>query len=118
MDTAELYRLCGLSDLEKPRTPLPQGKWIPAKLKFIGAENYVLGTKDSEVILKTAKTGFSLMIKGPLVINANLLMGPKHVEGKLYDVEVYVESLKLSLASLRKGEYPKVLRYDETVGLL
>ena len=111
MDTVKLYWMCGISPTPKEA----EENWVKAEMKFIGADRYVLGTKRVAVSFAKQKKGISLVIKGPTSVPAAELLGPKISAGKLYDVELHTSELVLSLASLRPGSYPKVLRMNETV---
>ena len=114
METKELHQLCGIAT-----TPLvPKEQWLSAELKFIGGDGYVIGTKHSEVRLKSERSGFCMVTNGEWRIKSTALLGKKVRHGKLYDVEVVVEGLlTLSLANLCPGRYPVVLRNDDVVQL-
>ena len=120
MDTAELHRLCGLDQvIIKAKKP----KWVSAKLKFLGAENYVLGTKIVEVAVTHKARGIALLFRHPLVIEASVLLGKHHISGLLVDVDVVFgatteSAVTLRLASMNVGMYPIVLRNTETVALI
>jgi len=115
LEQEELYRLCGIADLPPQRTGLD---WVNAKLRFLGADGYVLGTKCVEVCLRQRNGGFSLSFKEALDLPANVLMGAKSIQGTLYDVEVVMQhGLVLSMAKLCEGRYPMILRNGEMVCL-
>ena len=111
MDTIKLYWMCGISSAPAK----PAENWVKAEMRFIGADRYVLGSKRVAVSFAKQKKGISLVIKGPPSVPAAMLLGPKISAGKLYDVELVTAELTLSLASLRPGSYPKVLRMNEVV---
>ena len=117
MESKELYRLCGIraNSLVCSST---EPKWVQAKLKFIGAERYVLGTKCIDVAVEQAGHGFRLVLRRQQDIDTSVLMGPKRILGMLYDVDVVMPSLTLSLASLCPGRYPQYLRVNENVKLV
>jgi len=109
----ELYRLCGL----QPYPSAPPRRWVPAQLQFIGAEGYVLSSKRIEVCIEPGRDGICLTTRGRLSVKSNSLLG-KHVKhARLFDVQVVTESVTMSLAKLRPGMYPLVLRDDEVVTL-
>ena len=113
MDTTELHRMCGIS-------PMPAKKvegWVKTEMRFIGAERYVLCTQYVAVKFVSTAKGLSLVIKGPKQIPADMLLGKKSVEGKLYDIELCTAGLTTSLAALRPASYPKMLRKGGTVQL-
>ncbi len=115
MDTAELYKLCGLSDIKRPeRKP----NWSPVELRFIGADGYVLRIEHIEAEFRPSGEGLQLSTKDKLVYPAAKLLGTKCKVAKLYDVEVVTDLLTLSLASLMPEMYPMVLRIDDQVTLL
>ena len=117
MERRELYHLCGITDLVG-RTPKTEGKWMPGILKFMGAENYVLGTKSVEIRFDKRSGGLGLHTRERLLFNASDFLGKSLLPGKLFDVELHVGDVVISLASLTKvGTYPMVLRIDETVDL-
>ena len=85
MTKTNLYNLCGL---DLPGKKLPKHKWISAKLKFLGAERYVLGTKTVEVALSHKPAGIGLLFRKSLTIDAAVLLGTQRKPGVLVDVEV------------------------------
>ncbi|MBW2193183.1 MAG: hypothetical protein JRF27_05275 [Deltaproteobacteria bacterium] len=115
MDKEKLYHLCGISGaITKRKKP----KWVPATLRFLGADRYVLGTKNVELAVKHKEQGISLMFKEPVLLNASVLLGKQKVTGLLIDVEVVVGDVVLRLASMNREMYPIVLRKDEQVALI
>jgi len=115
MDKEKLYYLCGISGVTtKRRKP----KWVPATLRFLGAQRYVLGTKHVELVVTHKERGISLMFRQPLVIEASALLGKQGVTGLLIDVDVVIGDVVLRLASMNREMYPIVLRKDEQVALI
>ena len=109
-----LLKKCGVSDL----TPtVSRRKWMPATLKFMGAENYVLSTKNIELSLTTKGGGFGLDFRSHPTIPTNQLLGKKIRTGLLVDVVIVPPEPfpEMSLAALQKGMYPRVLRKDEVI---
>ncbi len=115
MDTTELYKLCGLTNLRQSQPPT---KWDQAELRFIGADGYVLRTECIEAKILQNKAGIELATRSKMVYPADKLLGTKVKVGTLYDVEVVMGVLTLSLASMMPDMYPKVLRKDQEVELL
>jgi hypothetical protein len=114
LDTKTLHQLCGIADTP----PVPREEWLSAELKFIGGDGYALGTRHTQVKLKSNAEGFCLATNGEWSIAGSSLLGSKVRHGRLYDVEVLVEGLvTLSLANLCPGRYPIVLRNEEVVRL-
>jgi len=115
MDKEKLYRQCGIRvAITKAKEP----KWVSAKLKFLGAERYVLGTKTVELALKHKERGIALLFREPLVMQASQLLGKHKISGLLVDVDVVIGDVTMRLASMNKGMYPIVLRDDEMVALI
>lgn len=115
LERTELYRQLGIK--EQP-SATSEPAWVTVKLRFIGAECYVLGTKSVEAVLQHKSKGVSLLFRQQLEIPANVLLGKQIPLGKLYDVVVDFGSVSMSLASLHPGRYPIVLQRDSTVNLL
>ena len=109
-----LLQQCGLDPLPKRKA---RTTWLQARLHFLGAERYVLGTKYCEVSLRANKQGFGLQFKQPIQLLADQLLGPSIPTGRLYDVEIHFEGDMpvFSLAALQPGRYPRVLRRGEVV---
>ena len=111
-----LERLCGISNVVRPKPPL---RWLPVTLKFLGAENYVLGTKHAELSLTTKQGGFGIMFKEDVAMPDAWLLGDKAKHGLLSDVVIDFEASttlpRLSLAALCPGMYPRVLRNGGTI---
>lgn len=111
METKELLRLCGIDGY---RVSPVKESWLKARLKFIGEESYILGTKSCEVSLTGTDGGFCLRFKEPVVFMADQLLGNQAQQGRLMDsvIEFPDDSTlpELSLASLTQGLYPIVLR--------
>lgn len=114
LTSKQILERCGLLDLPKPRS---RQKWMPATLKFLGAEHYVLSTRDVEVSLTTKSGGFGLFFRHPPKINAADLLGRTIKHGVLVDVEIALPEPMpvLSLAALTTGLYPRVLRTGEVI---
>jgi len=114
LETKKLHQLCGITFTP----PVLKEEWLAAKLSFIGGEGYVLGTKYSEVKLKSSATGLCLVTNGEWSIDSSELLGPKVRHGRLYDVEVEIaEVVTLHLANMCPERYPVVLRNETTVRL-
>lgn len=114
-ERTELYRLLGLS--EQPLTT-PEPAWTEVKLRFIGAEYYVLGTKHVDAVLQHRGKGVSLLFKHRLEIPCDVLLGNQILHSKLFDVIVDFGGATMSLASLHPERYPIVLRRNKTVDLI
>ena len=99
------------------KVPAP-AKWQTAKLRFLGAEGYVLGTRSIEMKLLTQGKGVCIEVKKKLELDCNLLLGAKCEEAPLVDVQLVIKPITLSLASLTEGLYPITMRRGETVELL
>jgi hypothetical protein len=113
--TQQLHRLCGIADLPKRKTP---SSWQKVTLKFVGAECYVLGTKNTDLSLRSSDGGFGLTFRNNLAIPAESLLGTKCQQALLHDVLIVfgMDGMpELSLASLMPGVYPLVLRKGELV---
>lgn len=115
MDTTELHRLCGLTDLSRPKR---KPNWTPVELRFIGADGYLLRVEHIQAEFRGKGDGLALTTKHKLVYPAAKLMGKKCKVAKLYDVLVVTDLLTLSLASLMPEMYPMVLRIDDEVTIL
>jgi len=115
MNKEKLYRQCGIrAAATKAREP----KWVSARLRFLGAERYVLGTRTVELVLKHKDHGIALMFRHPLVVDASTLLGKHKISGLLVDVDVVIGDVTMRLASMNKEMYPIVLRDDEMVALI
>ena len=115
MNKVELHHLCGLDQVP---TKKPAVKWQQGTLRFIGADNYVLGTKNVAYSFEHVDKGFVLMFEGErLLLPAKFLLGPRQVQGTLYDVELVTPIVVMSLAKMKPDRYPVVLRNDAVVDL-
>ena len=110
---ADILALCKITVPE-----VPTEEWQTAKLRFLGAEHYELGTKSIEVQFGTHDGGMTFKLREPLYVRADKLLGTKCEAAMLIDVELIVGGLTLSLASLRGGTYPRALRRGESVKIL
>jgi len=83
----------------------------------MGAENYVLSTKDIELSLTTKQGGFGLDFRTHPTINSSELLGRTITTGLLVDVVIVPPEPfpEMSLAALQKGMYPRVLRINEVI---
>lgn len=111
-----LEELCGIDNVSKP----PRAEvWMPVVIRFHGAENYVLGTKRSEISLTTHDGGFGLVFRKVLHVPAEQFLGSVIRHGWLTDVTMTFEPVttlpRLSLASLCPRLYPQVLRSGEVI---
>lgn len=112
----QLEKLCGIANVVRPKPAL---RWLPVTLKFLGAENYVLGTKHAELSLTNKVGGFGIMFKEDIAMPDAWLLGKHNAKGLLVDVAIHFEAGTtlpcLSLASLCPGRYPRVLRIGGTI---
>jgi len=115
MNRDELYDLCGLPQELSTKT---EPNWITAKLRFIGAEHYVLGTKFADVVVRQMQGGVSLLFRTPQQLPASALLGKSKAPGILLDVEIVMGPVTMSLAKIGPVKYPLVLRNEEVVNLL
>lgn len=117
LTTDELEQICGIASM---RGATRRRSWVPVTLEFLGAENYVLGTKRTELSFESRSGGFGLSFRENVSFRADELLGKKKVPGVLMDVRLRfdeLESLELRLADLTAGMYPRVLRTGEVVTL-
>lgn len=117
LTTNELEQICGIASM---RGATRRRNWVPVTLEFLGAENYVLGTKCTELSFEKRSGGFGLSFKQPIRFRADELLGKKKVPGLLTDVRLRfdIEDFpELRLADLTAGMYPRVLRTGEVVTL-
>jgi len=115
MNKVKLYHLCGLDQVPTKETAV---RWQQGTLRFIGADSYVLGTKDVEFSFEHVDAGFVLMFHGErLLLPAKHLLGSRKVQGMLYDVELVTPVVVMSLAKMNPSRYPVVLRNDVVVDL-
>lgn len=114
MDTKKLYALCGIDQIPAP----PKIPWSKAKLSFLGAERYVLGTKEVEARLMSIPDGFQLQFKVKLGVKGEALMGKHCREVRVLDVLVeFPGTPGLYLANMHKEQYPRVLRDQDILRL-
>ncbi len=103
-----------LSSPKKPKLP----PWVEAKVRVLGAENYELGGTSAKIRFINRPGGFITQFLEPLAIPAEQLMGPYIKMAYITDVIVDTGILKLSMASLNKGEYPRVLREGDILNIV
>ncbi len=114
METKYLYRICGIRT-----TVTVKESWSQGTLKFLGAENYVLGTKKVEFQLLSNKKGVALTFKSLPKLPAEKMMGASVPTVTIVDCRICLEGVfDLSLASLSPGLYPQVLRKGDTVRII
>jgi hypothetical protein len=116
MDGNEILAWCGV-DLAHPPQPDTRHR-VKAKLSFLGAERYVLGTKYMEVDIDSSADGFKMEFVGVAEVEAGAFLGPnRHMRTTvIHDVYVEFEDSPmpgLSMANLHPGVYPRVLRDHE-----
>lgn len=108
-------------DLAKSLDLKPLGKpveeWADIEIRLIGAENYVLGSKQAEARLVAASGGFKIHFKDRVKIKAEELMGPKIRKCVLFDVELHFKDVVLLLSQITKTVYPQTLREGDYVRL-
>jgi hypothetical protein len=91
---------------------------MPALLRVIGAEHYELTRFPTKVCFTPKPGGFVTTFDGPVRISAKQVLGANIKTARIYDVVVDVGFLQLSLASLNKEMYPRVLREGETLQIV
>lgn len=112
MDTMELLQHCGIT--LKQKTPSDTHR-VKAVLSFLGAENYVLAQRHTEIDVHSGKDGFNMTFVKAVEIAAEEMLGvnPNIRTAVIVDVNVNFPGSPipgLSMASLHPGVYPRVLR--------
>lgn len=116
METTELLELCGISNIVVTRETV----WAKGTLRFLGADGYVLRTKNVEFTLRNnpAEKGFSLVFKKLPRLSVGKFFGVSKFPTVIHDVMLRCDSFELSLATTRPGLYPQVLRNTDTMRLI
>jgi len=113
METSDLLRLCGINDIVVSRETV----WAKGVLKFMGADSYVLKVIKIEFTLRRngKAPGFALLFKKLPHTTAGKFFGGSRFDTSIHDVVLVSDSFELSLASMRPGMYPQVLRNEDKV---
>ncbi len=115
MDSKALMERIGL-DLSQEK--VVESYTVKAKLSFMGAQNYVLGTKLVDLTLRTGTDGFHMSFAAGLEVKAEQFLGNKIRQTTVHDVLVEFPDMPmpgLSMAKLHPGIYPRVLRDQDTL---
>lgn len=93
---------------------------VKAVLSFLGAENYVLTQRHTEIDVHSGKDGFNMSFVKPIEVTAAEMLGcnPHIRAAVVVDVNVDFPNSPmpgLSMASLHPGVYPRVLRDHEVL---
>ncbi len=108
----DILELCGISTTIPPRLDVP---WRSARITIYGAERYVLGTKTTPAKLVHDDTGYRLVFKNKIGVPHAALTN-RYPVVTVTDVEVAFEGTPgLSMAKMRPGEYPAVLRDQDVL---
>lgn len=99
-----------------PRREAPY-KWHEAQLRFLGTENYELGTRKVDVRFLPHGTGIAVTSRTRVSLEANALLGEKYPAVAIHDVEIVTEFVTLSLKNMGKSSYPQVLRAGDRLEL-
>ena len=92
-------------------------KWLKAKARFLGAENYVLREEPIEATLDHCKGGFKVRTKHHFAMPAEAMMGSRIREVHVHDVELVFTDLTLSLRHLLPKSMPRVYKEGDVVRL-
>ncbi len=103
---------CGITTTAPPKLDAP---WRSARLTIYGADHYVLGTKTVAAKLVHDASGYRLVFRDKIgVPHANLTN--RYPVVTVTDVEVaFADTPGLSMAKMRPGEYPAVLRDQDVL---
>lgn len=105
-ESMDILERCGIVT----KMPTIDAPWRSALVTIFGAEHYVLGTKTVAAKLVHDETGYRLVFKNSTGVPASELINNYSV-ATVHDVEVKFEDTPgLSMAKMRPGEYPAVLR--------
>lgn len=104
-----------LSFLElAPKKAVP---WAKAKLAFLGAERYELFIMDVDVQILCMDGGFKTRFKRPVAVPASLMLGKGFRTLTICDIELRMNELTLSLATINPEHFPKVFEEHQIVGI-
>jgi len=99
-------------------TPKKEQEWFPATIRVLGTENYELTCLDTKIRFESVPGGFVTKFPGPISVDAKVVMGEQIKHVTIHDVVVDAGFLQLSMASLKQGTYPIVLREGQTFFLV
>jgi len=105
----DILERCGIVT----KLPTPTVPWQEAEATVYGAEHYVLGTKRITAKLLHDARGYKLIFKHVEAVSFNDLTDHYPVV-TIHDIEIAIPGTPgLSMARMRPGEYPAVLRDQE-----
>lgn len=108
----DILSLCGIV-LTPPTVEAP---WQAARVTIYGTERYVLGTKTmSAKLIRSEYGGYQLVFKDTVGVEFSELTN-RYPVVTVHDVEVVLPGTPgLSMAKMRRGEYPAVLRDQDVL---
>ena len=95
----------------------PRQKWIPVEVVFIGAEKYELISVECEVRIDFVKGGFETKFKEPFAVPSELLLGSSFRKTKLFDIEIRLPGMVMSMAKMHPKTFPRLIAEGELVGI-
>jgi len=113
LETKDLYRICGIRS-----TVTVEELWTDGTLRFLAAENYVLGRAEVQFQLQSNPAGIALMFRSLPTIKAEQILGNSYPTVTVVDCILGFGDTELALSSLAKGLYPQVLRKGDSVRII
>lgn len=98
-----------------PRKSSPT--WTPVKVVVYGGDRYRMVSVDAEVRIDFVPGGFETKFKDRFAIPAELLIGSCFSETTIFDIEIQLPGLSMSMARMNPKKFPRVVRKGETVGI-
>jgi hypothetical protein len=98
-----------LDDL--PKAPGPE--YREAKIEYIGGLGYTLNTFEAYIRFVCQDGGFRIVLREPLFVMAEALLGNTVSWGWLTDVKIHSGGHTWSMARLFPGNFPKKIRAGE-----
>jgi len=111
MNEQSILERCGIVT----KMPVTNPPWRSALVTIYGAERYVIGTNTVAAKLVHDETGYRLVFKTSVGV-AHRELSDHYPVVTVHDVEIKFEDTPgLSMANMRPGEYPAVLRDQNDV---
>jgi hypothetical protein len=87
------------------------------KVVFFGAEKYPLISVDAEARIDFVPGGFETKFKEPFAVPAELLLGSSYREATIWDIEIRLPGLVMSMASMYPKSFPRRVKVGQMVGI-
>ena len=97
--------------------PKKSPRWTPANVVFIGGEGYEMISVAAEVRIDFVRGGFETKFKEQFAVPSELLLGSSYRRSKVFDIEIRLAGLTMSMAKMHPQKFPRVITEGGVVGI-